>query len=271
MKTYLVQLICWGGLLTVLSACRSKEPEVVGAIIETAIPNGLVPGSALTLKGRDFGAVTSVQFTNTSVVSGQFMRTETNELTVKVPIGTQAGDVRVAGEKGPGQPKTMALLTGGYGLTADNVSTNLNTVTQGTFSDDCSPSVFLFCYKGGCIEYRRDDAGTTSSGRTCITYYTIERIAGADYEVFKPRDINRPQVVLKFEKSSNGIGYTGLVRVEAPNKDNYMGSQLKDGSIVVYSLKDGSELKLCKPNLAGSGIDPRFTLQCPANGCTACQ
>ena len=270
MKSFILQLICLGGLL-LFSTC-SKNPEAQpGAVIETAIPNGLVPGSALTLKGRDFGAVTSVQFANTSVASGQFMRTEINELTVKVPIGTQPGTVRVAGEKGPGQPKQMALLTGGSGLTADNISTGVNTITQGYFSDDCSPGVFLFCYKGGCIEYRKATNNTTGSGRPCTVYHTVERIAGADYEVFKPRDTNRPQLVLKFEKNSTGTGYTGLVRAETPNKDDYVGSLLKDGSIVAYSLKDGSELKLCKPNLSGSGIIPEFTLQCPTNGCTACQ
>lgn len=270
MKTYFVQLLIWAGLLTVLSGCRSKAPEAVGAIIETAIPNGLVPGSALTLKGRDFGTVQSVKFANTTVAVGSFIRTATGEVTLKVPIGTQAGEVRVVGEKGPGQPKQMALLTGGGpGPTLDNVSTNVNTVTQGYFFDNCNPEFMLYCYKGACIGYLHHNRNTDQASCVNEKFYTVETIGGAQYEVYKPYRINYQQVILKFEKRSAGSGYTGLILIQTPDGNTYAGSVLKDGNLAGYSLNDNSVLKLCKPNpfVVPNG---RGSL-CEGNGCSTCQ
>jgi len=270
MKTYLIQLICWGSLLTVLSACPSKDPEVMGAIIETAIPNGLVPGSALTLKGRDFGTVQSVAFANTTVAVGSFIRTAVDEVTLKVPIGTQAGNVQVVGEKGPGQPKTMALLTGYSGITADNVSTNVTTVTQSSFSDECSPNFMLYCYKGACVGYLRDNRTTSIAQCVNQKFYTTETIGGSQYEVYKPYQASHQQVILKYQKQSTGSGYTGLVLMQTPDGNIYAGSVLKDGNLAGYSLNDGSALKLCKPN-PFVAPNSKSNLCAGGNSCSTCQ
>lgn len=262
MKPYVVQLICWCGLLAVLSACPSNDPEL-GAVIETAIPNGLVPGSALTLKGRDFGAVQSVKFANDSVTASEFIRTATNELTLKVPPGAQAGEVRVVSENGPGHPKQMALLTGNTGLTVDNVNTNVTGITQGYVANLCVPEFFVFCYNGACIGYYR------GRNKDCDTYYSVEQITGKKYEVFRPISTTYEQVVLKFEIKGSGTGYTGLVLAQLPNGDNYVGSILKNNSVIAYSIRDGSELKLCKPDM--TGFNPNGGRLCPPDRCSACQ
>lgn len=257
----LLQLICLVGLLTALFSCRSKEPEAnVGAIIDTAIPNGLVPGAALTLKGRDFGTVQSVQFANTTVAAGTFMRTATNELTLRVPSGTQAGTVRVVSEKGPGQPKQMTLLTDGSGLTADNVSTNVGNITQGYVSDLCNPKWFMFCLRGSCLSFY--NPVTTANG--CSQYgFTIEQILGVKYNVYKSTDAF---LTLKYEQNKNGVGFTGFVIIETLDGNTYLGNTLKNGSVVGYSIRDGSVIKLCQPVYTSQGS----ARPCSTGACSSC-
>lgn len=265
MKPYVVQLICWSLLLTVLLACRSKTPKPVGAIIDTAIPNGLVPGSALTLKGHDFGTVTSVQFANTSVASGTFIRTATDELTLKVPLNTQGGEVRVVGEKGPGQPKQMNLLTGDSGITADNISTTAGGITQGSYSDDCSPGWFIYCLQGTCLIYyyrvRRPRVGapanSTNESDYCQQSFTTESIGGSSYEVYK-----HEKATLKFEKQNNSSSYTGFVCIVTPDGKIYWGNVTKTGSIVGSSVADGSVIQLCRPLKADNSIRAQPTFYC---------
>lgn len=274
MKIRINQLICGVTLIVTLCTCSTKSPDTSpGAIIENAIPNGLVPGSALTLKGRDFGAVQSVQFANVNVAASNFIRTATNELTLKVPANAQAGDVRIVGEKGLGQPRQMALLTGASGLTTDNVSTNVGTITQGYFSDVCSPTYMSFCYKGACVGYLIENSRKTSE---CEQGYwaiekSVETIAGSEYDVFKPR-AKYQQLILKFEKNRNATGYTGFVFLQTPNGDTYAGNVLKDRNIMSYSLRDGSELKLCRTDLGNHFPSNRDDL-CPRSGggCSTCQ
>ena len=266
MKKLAIQC-CWFIFLIGLNSCKKDDatPSDPVAIIETAIPNGLIPGSALTLKGKNFLTVASVKLANTTVPASSFIRTATNELSFRVPQGTTAGKVCIVNEKGQGEWKDMALITSGN-LTTDNVGVNVSGITQGYYSDTCSPRWFVYCYNGVCLIYRRQ----ATIDPNCDKYYSIQQIGGSRYEVYP-----HPTMTIKFELKDNTQDYTGLVILEA-NGITYLGSMVKKtlgGNIVAYSVTDGQELKLCNPyptKIFTDSTSP-YTL-CTQNApCTTCR
>ncbi|WP_421829631.1 hypothetical protein [Larkinella sp.] len=249
MKALYHLLFCFG-LLTGLTTCKDRDNDSDSAeplaVIATAIPNGLIPGSALTLKGRNFLTVTSVKLANTTIPASDFIRTAPDELSFKVPMGTTAGKICVVNQNGQGEWKDMALITSGV-LTADNVGVNVGSLVQGYYSDACSPQWFMYCLNGACLVYRRQTRAVpvgAPAGATCEKYYSVEQISGSSYEVY-PND----KVTLKFELKKNSQEYTGMV-IMIMNGTTYLGNMVKKnsgGSLIGYSVIDGQTLKLCNP------------------------
>ncbi len=116
--------------------------------IKTAIPNGLIPGSALTLKGAGFYEIQSIRLPGGKVVSkSELIRNEENDITFKVPAGVSSGEVKLVSQYGEGKAQSLSLITGGTGLNADNIANNTTNVGSiGAVSNLCRPVVFKDCY-----------------------------------------------------------------------------------------------------------------------------
>lgn len=276
----LLTACCYLVLLAGITDCKKtpenpQSPEPL-AIIETAIPNGLIPGSALTLKGKNFLTVTSVKLANTTVPASDFIRTAANELSFKVPLGTTAGKICVVNQNGQGTWKDMALISSGV-LTADNVGTNVTTPVQGYNSDECTPDWFMYCLNSTtCLIYRRGTGLPPIGGpasATCTQYYSTTQLAGSSFEVY-----THPKATLKFELKKNSKEYTGLVIMEISGV-TYLGSMAKNssgriGSIVGYSVVDGTVQRLCNPNASSTtklSGNPELRCNTAPFPCATCQ
>lgn len=271
------RFLFYSALLMGLTTCTKQDDSNSAeplATIETAIPNGLIPGSALTLKGKNFLTVQSVKLANTSVAASEFIRTGPDELSFKVPQGTTAGKICVVNQNGEGEWKDMALITNGE-LTTDNVGVNVGSPVQGYYQDQCSPKWFMYCYNGQCLIYRRGSGERpigAPAGYVCEKYYTTEQLSGSTYEVYT--NSGTTKVTLKFELKKNSQEYTGMVIIEV-NGTTYLGSMLKKtsgGSIVAYSLTDGQAIKLCNPYPNQAAINSVPDTKCrESRPCATCQ
>ncbi|RYC66902.1 IPT/TIG domain-containing protein [Spirosoma sordidisoli] len=107
------------------------------------VPTGVIPGSALTLRGTNFGTVSQVRFTSGTVARDQFIRIAADEITLKVPANTQSGLVQLVNENGAGPGVQFDVVAGGDGLNAGNISTGTTNLTGINFlSRLCNPWVY---------------------------------------------------------------------------------------------------------------------------------
>ncbi|MCY7351030.1 MAG: IPT/TIG domain-containing protein [Cytophagaceae bacterium] len=216
------------------------------AEITATYPAGLVPGSALTLRGKDFLDVASVQFKNTSVPASEFILDTPNSVTVRVPAGTQSGDVRVIHQFGAGKSTPLNLLRGTTGLTTDNIAASLTTLTFGSL-DSCATSLMAFCNQGKLLVFLRNSLPCNE------THSTSEKIAGDIYEVFADTRFKlNVGATLKAEKV--GSSYSGFIML-LYNSELHTGNVLKDGSIALVSVNSGTTTKLCRALPAGGGTN----------------
>lgn len=214
------------------------------AEINAVYPAGLVPGSALTLKGKNFLDVRSVQFKNTSVAASEFILNTANSVTLRVPAGTQPGEVRIVHAYGAGKDTALAILRGPGGLTTDNLASGLPILPFGSL-DSCAISLLAYCLEGKPVVFLQNSVPCNE------TYVSSEKIGNEVYEVYGSTRFNlNAGVILKAEKT--GISYTGFVLLVF-NNELFTGNLLKDGTIVLVSTNSGAPLKLCRALLAGSG------------------
>ena len=113
---------------------------------KSCIPAGMIPGSFITLKGRNFNKVTQVNFSNTTVASNQFTFNDGNGITLKIPANTQSGKIWMVNEYGSSQGVQFDLLTAGDGLSTSNIATSVPQLVTNVISDSrFNPSYFYYC------------------------------------------------------------------------------------------------------------------------------
>ena len=261
---------------------------------KSCIPAGMIPNAFITLKGKNFGKVTQVNFSNTTVVSNQFTFNDHNGIiTLKVPAITQSGKIWMVNEYGSSQGVQFDLLTAGDGLNTSNIATSVGNIATGSISDQCNPSSFFYCISGsvqgkvyGFKRYLRKPALIKKPGEPdqdffpqCTNYdgFAIEIIADREYEVYNTQYIfdNSASTIsvfeykLKLERKSQDaddivkVIYTGNVIIEK-NGQTYMGSMISpNNDIYAYSIKDGSPLRMCR--------QPGFFVDQKAVSCTDCK
>ena len=221
------------------------------------VPAGLISGSALTLKGSNFGTMSQVRFTNGSVSRNEFIRIENNEITLKVPAGTQSGLVQLVNEYGAGQGVQFDFVVGGAGLNSSNIATNVGAINTGTISNGCRSAAFWYCYKGVEYAFRRDPSNDDCKAHDL---YSIERIGGTDFEVytmfehaldnqFVPKVPLVTEFWLKLQRRANSSSeFTGLVifKLASGRQRQFIGSIVQNGNILLNAVDDHELLKLCK-------------------------
>lgn len=227
------------------------------------VPAGLIPGSALTLKGSHFNSVSEVWLGNTAIPASQFIRTAENEITLKVPAGINKSDVRVVNQFGSHAGVGFDLVTSGNGLNTGNVGTGSTTLTTTPLYDGCSPENFIYCYNGSYASYPIVDnpvnPDATQFCRTCAgypagkcPYYDVdtEIVKGATYWRFSKTKSSRPlPFTIYYERSRNA--YTGFVILTTMSGGYYLGNVVKEGlpnagDIYAQSPFDGSVVRLCR-------------------------
>lgn len=111
--------------------------------ISKAIPNGFIPGSALTLKGSNFFEVQSINLPDGQNISKEdFIASQDNQITIKLPGQLQNGHVTIENQFGNSLPIELQIITGGQGLNADNIASQVtNAGIVGGISRTCNPIV----------------------------------------------------------------------------------------------------------------------------------
>lgn len=109
--------------------------------ISKAVPNGLIPGSALTLKGDDFFDVQSVVLPNGSKISRkEFIAMGSNEVTIKLPDAITEGNFQVVSQYGAGNTLSLNMINGGGGLNGENIANGPTGIGSiGGVSRQCGP------------------------------------------------------------------------------------------------------------------------------------
>jgi len=147
--------------LTVSTAGGTVSRDFTGAPaakIASAVPNGIIPGSALTLKGINYYQIQSILLPGGATVSAaSFIKNEPGEVTFIVPDKTPAGAIRIVNQYGSGEKQDLSLVSGGSGLNADNIANSPGSIgSVGSLNRTCDPFVF----KQYSIEYL--PAGSTT-------------------------------------------------------------------------------------------------------------
>lgn len=239
------------------------------------VPAGLVPGAFITLRGSNFNDVSQVQFANGAVYSSQFYDVKGDEITLKVPAGTSAGDVRIVNQYGTSAGVSFGLLTGGSGLNTGNVSTSTSTLLLSYQSDSCRPNFFLFCYNGKWVKYYIDSnplsnnpVGACEKG----PFYTTETIRSSSFNVYTERNTTVTPAFrqLKLELSTDRTQFTGFVILVAQNGEVFYGNVIKPGQsnagdIIATSPTSGTIVRLCAFKNEGS------TQQISGQACNVCK
>ncbi|MGF7216224.1 hypothetical protein GGR92_002389 [Spirosoma lacussanchae] len=208
------------------------------SVITEVRPNALIGNATVTFKGANFYYVTHVRLPNGVEIPGdRFIDRGNNQITIRVPPNTPAGDVRIITEYGEGRGLSVSNVLPGSSLTQDNIATSVGDIVTYTIADDCSPTSFHYCLNNRAFNFKK------YSSRCNRIYFTHETIGGATYEVYT--DVQFPTIRLKLELNGQGNAYTGFVFFD-DNGTRYAGSLLKNGDILLYALNTGSEVRLVK-------------------------
>ncbi|MEZ0609417.1 IPT/TIG domain-containing protein [Fibrella sp. WM1] len=225
------------------------------------VPTGLIPGSALTLKGSHFNTVSEVWVGNAAVPASQFIRSSADEITLKVPAGVTNSDVnvRIVNQYGTHAGENFALVTSGSGLNTGNVGTGSTTPILSYQSDACRPNYFLFCYNGKWVKYYVDNNPLTGAvGCETGIFYTTSTLGGSAYNVYTERyTAAAPPFTLMLELTSDKKQFTGFVVLTAPNGERFFGNvvksgQINAGDIIAMSPTTGTVVRLCALRNEGS-------------------
>jgi hypothetical protein len=113
------------------------------ATISKAIPNGLIPGSSLTLKGTNFFNIQSILLPNGKKINQtEFIAIDADHVTIKLPYELLTGKVQIENQYGYGEPLSLEMITAGEGLNADNIANgNIGIGSLGGISRLCNPVI----------------------------------------------------------------------------------------------------------------------------------
>lgn len=111
------------------------------SVISMAIPNGIIPGSALTLKGKNFFDVQEIVLPGGGKIARiEFLSIKSNEVTIKLPESASGGDFQVVSQYGAGESLRISFLNGGGGLNGDNIANGPTGIgSVGALSRPCNP------------------------------------------------------------------------------------------------------------------------------------
>jgi hypothetical protein len=121
------------------------------AQISTAIPNGFIPGSALTLKGSNYYEVQFVTLPGGKTINkNEFLRSQSNEVTFKLPNNINKGTISIVSQYGVGEEFALDVINGGAGLNSDNIITGVNQMTSiGFLNNGCGSEKYQHYYIRG--------------------------------------------------------------------------------------------------------------------------
>lgn len=207
--------------------------------ILTTVPNGLIPGGALTLKGSNFFEVQSVLFSDKKTVSAnEFFRVESNEVTFKVPAGSNAARVTVVSQYGTGEDLALNLINGGAGLNSDNIANSVNQMTSISFlNNGCGTEKYQYYYiRGRKVGFFHNFAKYDRT-QECFNKYedilpTTEVIGGQKFLVLTTeRGYNNPFKDPDYEyklKISYSSEYYNKMTYNGPTQDYGTASQTEE-------------------------------------------
>ncbi|MGF7216223.1 hypothetical protein GGR92_002388 [Spirosoma lacussanchae] len=242
----------------------SNEGRFTGApqatISQTPVPNGLIPGGPLTLRGTHFSSVTGIDFMNdngevtATVNAASFLSNESGSCMIKVPVEATATSIRVNNEFGHGKPYSISKLSGSDAINTGNVATNVGSITTGVISDGCDPASFFYCSpnRGYEIGFKYFSSRCNTKG------YVTEQLEGRLFETYVAYRYTTGAALiatddlLKLERNSQNTAYTGAVIIIAGNNGKpvtYVGNMTKAGDIYAYSVLNGALFKMCKKDL----------------------
>jgi hypothetical protein len=146
--------------------------------ISMAVPNGLIPGSALTLKGKDFYDVQAVILPNGSKVNAKEFLTKGNDgITIKLAENITTGNFKIENQYGVGNAVSLNMINGGGGLNPDNIANGPTGIgSVGGISRQCFPATikdYDISYYSGDSNIDPLTASPTSYGSYSILLYYI--------------------------------------------------------------------------------------------------
>ena len=220
--------------LTGFYACKQNssniDPEQLTPTISSLSPFGLIPGGPLSLTGTNFSNVTDIEFideqgrSTAKVYAQNFIQigelpVSTGYITVKVPLGVSASQVRINNEYGNGKPQSIVKKFGTEILTTQSVATSITSVASSTMTNQCV----------NCPSYINSNSCVTKSFFYCIplpdnSYFPYGTSGGATVSALYNLTIaTGSRLVLGFKHSASDNQPTGY---SCSKTDIYYATQL---------------------------------------------